>query len=124
MAILCFVTERLFKDATTHGIARNKVEAFAKEVELRQSLNGFSRFPTPCLTKKKIFGFNYRLVAVEKHFAEHKVVVCLRLVIRGNKKEYDAFQDDPPGWALRFYDAELSDAMLATWVAERTKKDL
>lgn len=123
MALLCFVTDQLLKDATTHGIGKARVEAFAKEVEKRQSVAGFDHFPPPCLTKKKIFGFNFRLIAAEKHVGEHLVVVLLRLVVRGGN-EYGAFLDDPPTWAGRHYDAELDDKKLAVWVAERTKKEL
>src|SRR5947209_8063591 len=123
MALLCFVTDQLLNDATTHGVAKAKVHAFAKEVEKRQSVAGFDHFPPPCLTKKKIFGFNFRLIAAEKHVGEHPVVVLLRLVVRGSN-EYSAFLDDPPTWAGRYYDAELDDKKLAVWVAERTKREL
>jgi hypothetical protein len=123
MALLCFVTDQLLKDATTHGVAKSKVEAFATEIEKRQSVAGFDHFPPPCLTKKKIFGFNFRLIAAEKHVGDHLVIVLLRLVVRGSN-DYAAFLDDPPTWAGRHYDAELNDAKLATWVADRTKKEL
>src|SRR5438132_12675210 len=118
MSLLCYVTEQVKKDVTTHGIAKTKVVAFAHEVEKRQSLAGFDHFPPTCLTKKKIFGFNFRLIAAEKHVGEHLVVVLLRLVVRGSN-EYTAFLDDPPTWAGRHYDDELDDAKLARWVADR-----
>jgi hypothetical protein len=123
MALLCYVTNQLLEDATTHGVAKAKVDSFAKEVELRQSLAGFDHFPPPCLTKKKIFGFNFRLIAAEKHVDEHLVVVLLRLVVRGGN-EYTTFLDDPPTWAGRHYDAELNDAKLTAWVANRTREEL
>jgi hypothetical protein len=122
MSLFCYVTQQLQKDATSHGIALSKIEGFKAEVEARQSLAGFDHFPPPCLTKKKIFGFNYRLIAAEKLVGEHLVVVFLRLVIRGGN-EYTDFLRDPPTWAGRYYDAELSQATLDQWVAERTHVD-
>jgi hypothetical protein len=122
MALLCYVTEQIQTDATTHGIAKAKVNAFAQEVEKRQSLAGFDHFPPPCLTKKKIFGFNFRLVASERRVGEHLVVVLLRLVVRGGS-EYGAFLDDPPTWAARHFSVELDDARLTAWVADRTKSE-
>lgn len=122
MALLCYITDQVQKDATTHGIAKAKVIAFAQEVEKRQSLAGFDHFPPPCLTKKKIFGFNFRLIAAEERVGEHLVVVLLRLVVRGGN-EYGAFLDDPPTWATRYFSAELDEASLAAWVTDRTKKE-
>jgi hypothetical protein len=52
MALLCYVTDQVQKDATTHGIAKAKVTAFAQEVEKRQSLAGFDHFP-PTLTDQE-----------------------------------------------------------------------
>jgi hypothetical protein len=123
MAIFCFVTNQIVKDVTTHGVAKSKLDDFAKEIEKRQSLAGFDHFPPPCLTKKKIFGFNYRLIAAEKHVGDHLVVVLLRLVVRG-ANEYSAFLDDPPTWAQRHYHAELDDANLAAWVVRRTQVEV
>lgn len=122
MALLCYITDQVLKDATTHGIAKNKLAAFAQEVEKRQSLAGFDHFPPPCLTKKKIFGFNFRLIAAEKRVGEHLVVVFLRLVVRGSS-EYGAFLEDPPAWATRHLSGELDEARLAAWVADRTKEE-
>ncbi|MEX1028178.1 MAG: hypothetical protein WD049_09265 [Candidatus Paceibacterota bacterium] len=122
MALFCYVTERLKKDAGTHGIAQDRVESFHKEIESKQSLAGFDHFPPPCLTKKKVFGFNFRLIAAEKRVGDHLVVVLLRLVIRGGN-EYSDFLRDPPTWAGRFYDAELSSEKLAEWVTDRTRVD-
>lgn len=119
MALLCYVTEQILRDATTHGIAKLKVTEFAEEVEKRQSLAGFDHFPPPCLTKKKIFGYNFRLIAVEKQLGEHLVVVLLRLVVKGN--EYINFEKDPPAWARRYYEEELNDSKLEEWVEVRTK---
>jgi hypothetical protein len=123
MALLCYVTDQVQKDATTHGVAKAKVVAFAQEVEKRQSLAGFDHFPPPCLTKKKIFGFNFRLIAAEKRVGEHLVVVLLRLLVRGSS-EYGSFLEDPPTWAMRHFSAELDESRLAAWVTERTKKEL
>jgi hypothetical protein len=123
MSILCYVTEQIQKDATTHGIGKPRVAAFAEEIEKRQSLAGFDQFPPPCLTKKKIFGFNYRLVAAEKRIGEHLVVVLLRLVVRGGN-EYGSFLENPPAWAGRHFDAELDDVRLSLWVSERVKDKL
>jgi hypothetical protein len=123
MALLCYVTDQVRTDATTHGIAKAKVIAFAQEVEKRQSLAGFDHFPPPCLTKKKIFGYNFRLIAAEKRVGEHLVVVLLRLVVRSGG-EYEAFLEDPPTWATRHFSAELDEAQLAAWVADRTRKEL
>ncbi len=120
MSLLCYVTKQLQGDASRFGIAKSDIEKFAKKVEQRQSLAGFDHFPPPCLTKKKIFGFNYRLIAAEKRVGEHLVVVFLRLVIRGGN-EYADFLRDPPTWAVRCYDAELTDDKVAAWVTERTQ---
>ncbi|MGA7305857.1 MAG: hypothetical protein WBW88_13340, partial [Rhodothermales bacterium] len=122
MSLFCYVTEQLKEDATSHGIALSKIDGFKDEVEARQSLAGFDHFPPPCLTKKKIFGFNYRLIAAEKRVGEHLVVVFLRLVIRGGN-EYTSFLRDPPTWAGRYFDAALSQQTLDEWVAERTRVD-
>ncbi len=120
MALFCYVTKQIVNDVTTHGVAKSRLDEFAKEIEKRQSVAGFDHFPPPCLTKKKIFGFHYRLIAAEKHFGDHLVVVLLRLVVRGDH-EYSAFLDDPSTWAQRHYHDELDDAELEDWVIERSK---
>ena len=120
MAILCYVTDQIRKDASTHGIPRNKLDDFASDLEERQSLAGFDHFPPPCLTKKKIFGFNFRLIAAEKQLGDHVVVVLLRLVVRGGA-DYAEFLRDPPGWAQRFYNAEMDETQLRSWVDDRTE---
>lgn len=122
MALFCYVTDQVQTDATTHGIAKARVTDFAHEVEKRQSLAGFDHFPPPCLTKKKIFGYNFRLIAAEKRVGEHLVIVLLRLVVRGSS-DYSSFLGDPPTWATRYLNAELGDAQVAAWVADRTKKE-
>lgn len=121
MAILCYVTREIQNDASTHGIAKDRLTKFAGDVEKRQSLAGFDHFPSPCLTKKKLFGFNFRMIAAEMLVGEHLVIVFLRLVIRGGN-EYSDFLRDPPTWANCFYDAELDDSILKSWVTERTQK--
>ena len=66
MAILCYVTDQIQHDVTTHGIAKDDLKKFAANVEKRQSLAGFDHFPPPCLVKKKIFGFRFRLSPEER----------------------------------------------------------
>lgn len=119
MALLCYVTDTVKADAGLHGIAKARIESFRQTIEDKQSLAGFNHFPPPCLTKKKLFGYNYRLIAVEKRVGDHLAVILLRLVTRGGN-DYADFLRDPPAWAARFYDAELSSEDLAKWVAERT----
>ena len=120
MAILCYVSERIKHDVSTHGIPKHKLDDFKAEVEKRQSLAGFDHFPPPCLTKKKLFGYNFRMIAVEKQIADHLVVIFLRLVIRGGN-DYADFNRDPPTWAAKFFDAEFEDGKLYAWVKDRTQ---
>src|SRR5262245_24129959 len=103
MALFCYVSKQIEKDVTTHGIAKDRLLEFQADVERRQSLAGFDHFPPPCLTKKRLFGYNFRMIAAEKRVGEHLVVVCLRLVIRGGN-DYADFLRDPPTWAVRHYD--------------------
>lgn len=117
MSILCYVSEQVKSDATKHSVSKDKVVAFAKDVEERQSLARFDHFPPPCLTKKKIFGYSFRLIAVEKRVGDHLVIIFLRIVPRGG--EYGAFLDAPPFYAGKYYDAELDDAKLEGWVNQR-----
>lgn len=119
MSILCYVSEHIRSDVGNHGIATSKLDEFAAEVEKRQSLSGFDHFPPPCLTKKRLFGYNYRMVAVEKVIGDHLVVCFLRLLIRGGH-EYADFNRDPPTWANRFVDGECDEYKLRSWVVTRT----
>ncbi len=122
MAILCYVTDQIQYDVTTHGIAKDDLKKFAANVEKRQSLAGFDHFPPPCLVKKKIFGFNYRMIAAEKLVGDHLVVVFLRLVVRGGN-EYADLQRDPSTWVTRSFEAEIDDGKLSAWVQQRTEKE-
>ena len=122
MAILCYVSEELLKDARNHGIQRAKIDKLVHQVETSQSLAVFNHFPYPCLTKKQAFARNFRLVAVERRVGEHLVVVLLRLMVRGGS-EYEEFCHDAVGWAARHADRCVSDEELASWVADRTRED-
>ena len=120
MSILCYITKRIEKDATSHGKAKSVLEKFAADVEKRQALSGFDHFPPPCLSKKKIFGYNFRMIAAEKRIGEHLIVVFLRLIVRGSN-DYATFLRDPAAWAVRHYEEEIGDEQLADWVAKRTQ---
>lgn len=119
MSILCYISDQIKKDVTTHGIPKKKLDDFANEVEKRQSLSGFDHFPPPCLTKKKLFGYNYRMIAIEKLVGAHLVIIFLRLVIRGGN-DYADFNRNPPEWAARYFDSEFDNGKLSNWVHERT----
>ena len=111
MAILCYVTDQIRKDAAIQGIPKSKLDDFAKEVEKKQSLAGFDHFPQPCLVKKKLFGFSNRMIAAEEFVGEHLVVIFLRMLIRGGH-EYEALQQDASTWAQRSYSAAVDDVQL------------
>ncbi len=119
MSILCYLTDQIRKDVTTHGISKDDLTKFAASVEKRQSLSGFDHFPPPCLVKKKLFGFKYRMIAAEKLVGDHLVVVFLRLLVRGGN-DYSDLQRDPATWVERSFEAEVDDVKLSAWVQQRT----
>ena len=129
MAILVHTTKQAIKDCKTHGMGSEVLAKFAERIESSQMLEVFERNnPFPVLVKKQFYGFDKRLVAIQKYVQQDTVIVLLRVLIRGSAEYTDHFEGRASAEAtLRYVDkqyrAELSDDVMNEIVVERNRKD-
>lgn len=119
MGLYVYIADELRKDARRMGVALDRVQAFADDVEKKQSANCFNHFPPPFLNKKKIWAFNNRLIAAQRRFGEHLCIVLLRLLVKGD--EYFEFEKDPITVGSRYLARDVNDEVISAWLAERTR---
>ncbi|HZG57426.1 hypothetical protein [Paenibacillus sp.] len=118
MALFVYMTEQCRKDAERHAYA-DKLESWKQRIESDQRTTLFSNFPPPYL--KKRFEKQIRLIAGERVFGEHVVVVFYRLFVRGDK-EYLKLTADARAYGEQHLTPMVTDELLRTWLEGVSKK--
>jgi hypothetical protein len=125
MAIYVFVTDSAKEDCKRHGMDAHILERFAERIENSQQLEVFERNnPHPILVKKKFYGHDRRLIALQKHVETDTIIVILRILIRGSNEYTDHFEgkassETTIGYIDRQYKAATNDDMIREFVAKR-----
>jgi hypothetical protein len=129
MAIHVLISDLAKKDCQTHGMGADCLRTLADRIEGSQNLELFERNnPHPVLVKKKFYGRDKRLVAIQKHVGPDTVIVLLRVLIRGNSEYEDNFEGRVPAeTTLAYVENALQKAApaptLTTFVQERNATD-
>ena len=130
MSMFVMISENCMEEAKLHGMS-DAIETLAKQIEKTQNTLMFDRFPQPYLVKKKFAGRQGRLIGSEHVVRvdgeEHKVVLLLSVMIRGDK-DYDSprgFGHDPEGYGRQKFEPIIRDYLprLEGYIKDRTYKE-
>ncbi|WP_417730833.1 hypothetical protein [Rosistilla oblonga] len=127
MPIHVFISETVKSDCQTHGMGTDCLKALQERIEKPQHIELFERNnPHPVLVKKKFYGRDKRLIAVQKHVGSDSVIVLLRVLIRSSSEYENNFEGRASAEeTLAYVNGELAKAApgdaLEQFVRERNK---
>jgi len=129
MTIFVYVSDLAKNDCMKHGMGTECLDSVKERIEGPQSIEGFERSnPHPVLIKKKFYGRDKRLVAVQKHVEQDTVIVLLRVLIRGNNEYENNFEgrvapETTVAYVESAFQEVVTEQALAEFVRQRNAVD-
>lgn len=120
---IVYVTEECKRESQAHGLLES-VMKFKEDIEKKQNISRFDKFPEPYFVKKQIGDKRGRLLAIkiDRQILDkiYEVIIFLVFLFRG-EKEYDIFQQDVKKNGKKYLERVPNDKIISEYLNKNIK---
>jgi hypothetical protein len=120
---IVYLTEECKKESQAHGLLEAVIK-FKDDIEKKQNIARFDKFPEPYFVKKQIGDKRGRLLAIKTDYEisnkTYELIIFLAFLFRG-EKEYDIFQQDVKKNGKKYLERIPSDDIILDYLNKNIK---